>query len=240
MINIIILISLILKLGIPPFHFWIILISKHLTWDSLSIILTIQKIIPFYIFSLIIFPFKFLFPIIIISSILPPIIILNLLNFKKLITYSSVNQSIWIIILIYIKNIFWFIYILYYSTLILSLSFIIKITKLSHNIYLTSIISYYPNLTLTFLFINIARMPPFSFFIFKWFSIFIFIINSNIKIIIIILIIRSLIILFIYLNIINSLLFSLSRKSKLIYIYSPNIYLLLIINFFISIIILLN
>lgn len=177
---------------------------------------------------------------IILSSIIPPIIIFNLLNFKKIITYSSINQSIWMIIIIYIKNIFWLIYILYYTALILSFSIIFKFTKLSHHIYINPLIINYPNITVTFLFINISRIPPFSFFIFKWFSILIIIINSNIKIFIIILIIRSFIILFIYLNIINILLFHQSNKPKIIYLYIPNLHSLFTLNFIISLIILIN
>ena len=75
--------SLLIKLSIPSFHFWFPLISKFLPFSILLILSTIQKIIPFYIISLIkLNNFFFIYLILILCSIIPPFISLNITNFK--------------------------------------------------------------------------------------------------------------------------------------------------------------
>src|SRR5580765_1261101 len=55
--------------------------------------LSIQKIIPFYILSLIEIKILILYLIILSSSYFSVIKIINLINFKILLTYSSINQT---------------------------------------------------------------------------------------------------------------------------------------------------
>lgn len=212
--------ALIIKLRIPPLHLWLPLIAKFLPWNTLLILLTLQKIIPFYIISLITLHPYLLYIIIIICSILPPYIILNIINFKILISYSSINQSSWMILLIYIKNIIWFKYFIFYSIITLRLFSIIYISKIiiSFN-YLKSHFKF--NLLFIILIFNISGLPPFSFFYIKWFSIFIFLKSSEILIILVLMILRSLIMLYIYINIIINSFFINKIKSKLININLP-------------------
>lgn len=130
-------------------------------------------------------------------------------------SYSSINQSRWIILLIYIKNIIWFKYFIFYSIISLRLFFAIYFSKISIPFnYFKSHFKF--NLLFIILIFTIAGLPPFSFFYIKWFSIFIFIKSSNILIIFILIIIRSLIILYIYINIIINSFFITKIKSKLI------------------------
>lgn len=214
-IILILIIALLIKLSIPPLHLWLPLIAKFIPWKILLILLTLQKIIPFYIISLIKLHPYILYIIIIICSILPPYIILNITNFKLLISYSSINQSSWIILLIYIKNIIWFKYFIFYSIISLRLFYIIYLSKIS--ISLTYFKSHFKfNLLFIILIFNIAGLPPFSFFYIKWFRIFIFLKSSNILIIFIIIILSSLVILYIYINIIINSFFIDKIKSKLI------------------------
>lgn len=219
-ITYLIYLSLIVKLGIPPFHFWIPLLSLYLFWDILFFLLTIQKIIPFYMFSLInIKNFQILL-ILFICSVIPPLIILNLLNLKKLLTYSSINQSGWLILLIYFKNILWLTYLILYTFIIIIIFFILSFYKIFYNF--LNINNFNLNLFTIIIILNIARIPPFSFFILKWFRIFIIINNSfNLFIIIILMIFRSFFIFFLYINILYLNIFINISKSKL-YSYQPN------------------
>lgn len=199
---------------------WLPLIAKFLPWNILLILLTLQKIIPFYIISLITLHPYLLYIIIIICSIIPPYIILNITNFKLLISYSSINQSRWIILLIYFKNIIWFKYFIFYSIISFRLFSIIHLSKITISFnYSKSQFKF--NLLFIILIFNISGLPPFSFFYIKWFSIFIFLKSSNILIIFIIIILSSLIILYIYVNIIINSFFINKIKSKLIKINIP-------------------
>lgn len=183
-------------------------------------LLTIQKIIPFYILSFFsIFVNKFLFYIIIlICSIIPLFNIINLIRFKILLTYSSINQSSWLIILIYFKNFFWLIYLITYSLILFSILLILNFYHLIFNNINLNFLKLNINLLILFIFINIARLPPFTFFILKWYNIFLIIINSNLYILLLIIIIRSFIILYIYINISSHIIFFWLTKIKLFYL----------------------
>lgn len=214
------IISLFIKLGIPPFHYWIPLLSIYLNWDLLIIFLSLQKIIPFYIISFLInfnnnlFINIFIIISIIFCIIIPPIKIINIYNFKKLFIYSSINQSRWIILLIYFSNIIWLIYFLFYSLFLFILISLLNLFKIFFNFHLK--LSKNFNLIILFTIINFARLPPFSFFFIKWFRIFLFIFNSNFYLLLIIILFRSFIIIYIYINIIFTQIFFQLNKIKLI------------------------
>jgi len=214
--NFLIILSLILKLSIPPFHLWLPIISMHIPWNILFILLSLQKIIPFYILSLIKINIIIIYFIIFICSIIPPIIILNLINFKILLSYSSINQSRWIILLIFLKNIIWFKYFIFYTIILLNLLLNIFLFKILFNLSYSLYNQIKFNLIFIIFIFNLAGIPPYSFFYIKWFRIYISIYNSNLFIILIIIIIRSLFILYIYINIILNSIFFYKFNSKLI------------------------
>lgn len=117
--------------------------------------------------------------------------------------------------MIYIKNIIWFKYFIFYSIISFRLFITIYLSKISISFnYFKSNFKF--NLLFIILIFNISGLPPFSFFYIKWFSIFIFLKSSNILIIFILIILRSLIILYIYINIIINSFFINKLKSKLI------------------------
>nr|AWN56325.1 NADH dehydrogenase subunit 2 [Pheidole flavens] len=207
--------ALMLKLSIPPFHLWLPMISKFLPWKMLLILLTLQKIIPFYIMSLIYLPLYLIFFIIIICSILPPYMMLNMTNFKMLLTYSSINQSSWMILLIYMKNILWLKYFLFYSMISLSLMTTFSLFKIILTSYYFKSSFKFNNLLIILMF-NLSGLPPFSFFYMKWYSLFTFLKLSNLLILFILMMMSSLIMLYIYVNMmINSFFFN-KIQSKLI------------------------
>lgn len=238
--NFFIIISLLIKLRLPPFHYWLPLISISIPWYSFFLLLSIQKLIPFYILSLIHINLTFIHIILIICAFIPPFMIIKTNNFKVLISYSSINQSRWIIILIYIKNIIWFRYFIIYSIILLCIFTIIYINKISKSL----IYFFTPkfNILNIIYIINLARMPPFSFFIIKWYRIFFIIINTNLYIIIILIIISSLIILYLYTLILIKAIFFHSLNSKIIKfnqykIFFNKIIIIFLFNLFISLII---
>nr|YP_010872966.1 NADH dehydrogenase subunit 2 [Pheidole flavigaster]WGV34152.1 NADH dehydrogenase subunit 2 [Pheidole flavigaster] len=215
LITFILILALMMKLSIPPLHLWLPLLAKFMPWNMLLILLTFQKIIPFYLFSMIAIPYLILFLVIISCSILPPYMMLNMTNFKMLMSYSSLNQTSWMILLIYMKNIIWLKYFLFYSMIIFSLFTIMHYHKMimSYN-YSKSYFKF--NILLIILMFNISGLPPFSFFFIKWFSMFIFMKSSNMLIILMMMMLSSLAMLFIYVNMMITLFFINKLKSKLI------------------------
>lgn len=213
-INIFLLTSIILKLNIPPFHFWIIIIINYLDWLLIILILSIQKIIPFYILYFNIFNSSLFIFIIILSIIIPPIISININNLKKIFLYSSINQTRWFLILIFLKNTVWFIYFISYN--FISLIIIKFINQYKLNFFSNLNNSLNLSILNLFLFFNLARLPPLIFLFFKWYNIFIFIYSIELNLLFFILIFNSLIITFIYINIINISLYKIYYQSKFI------------------------
>lgn len=191
------IIALFIKLGIPPFHTWIIIITNHLSWDLLFFIITIQKIIPFYIIIQIKFRPFLLYLSIFLCATIPPFIIFNLTNLKTLLTYSSINQAGWILILIYIKDFIWIKYFCFYTIVLICIIILIEYQKIFYNSSHKKSKEKDNWLILLSIF-NLGGLPPFAFFYFKWLSISIFLINTPFHLFAIILLFRSLIILYIY------------------------------------------
>nr|YP_004021076.1 NADH dehydrogenase subunit 2 [Solenopsis geminata]ADP01783.1 NADH dehydrogenase subunit 2 [Solenopsis geminata] len=209
--------ALLMKLSIPPFHLWLPLLAKFMNWHSLLLLLTMMKIIPFYMISLIKLNLIIIYSIIFLCSILPPYLMLNLTNFKMLLSYSSINQSGWMMFLIYFKIFIWFKYFMFYTFISLSLFNLIYYSKMFfHNNFLPFNYhqTYLNFMPLIFMF-NMAGLPPFSFFLMKWYSIFLFSYSSNQLIILIMLMLSSLIMLYIYTNMMISSVFFFQFKSKL-------------------------
>nr|YP_009735114.1 NADH dehydrogenase subunit 2 [Acropyga fuhrmanni]QBG38600.1 NADH dehydrogenase subunit 2 [Acropyga fuhrmanni] len=237
--------SLMIKLGIPPFHLWMTLISNYMNWKIIMIFLTIQKIIPFYLISMI--ETKFLiFNYLIMSSIMISTYkMINLLNLKMLLTYSSINQTGWMLFLIYLKNLFWLIYMYTYMLILLIFFFFISFFKLNLKFYLNSNLTKNFNIMFLMLIMNLSSIPPMSFFLLKWMNIFISILNSNLHLIFMIMMISSFILIYIYINILTMTLFFYSMKFKFFYfpILSMNknffIMMLIFLNLFLSMIIIL-
>nr|YP_009905738.1 NADH dehydrogenase subunit 2 [Nylanderia flavipes]QGW36354.1 NADH dehydrogenase subunit 2 [Nylanderia flavipes] len=206
--------SLILKLGIPPFHMWMIYLSSYMPWKILFIFLTFQKIIPFYMFSLIEINLQIFLFMILLSSYIPIFKMINLLNFKILLTYSSINQSSWMLLLIFFKNLFWLIYMFIYSIILMIISFYFNYFKFSFNFYIYFFNKMNFNFLSIFLMFNLASIPPLSFFLMKWFSIYIFMFNSKMFLIFILMMINSFILIYIYLNLLSLMMFFFTMKIK--------------------------
>lgn len=201
---IIINITILIKLAIIPFHFWIIRIRESLNFDALFLILSIQKIIPLFILSN--FFFNKIIILIIISTLARSILALNLKLFKKLLILSSISHQGWIISLIFFKINFWITYIIIYSIIIFS---IIKSCK-KHKVYsiftiFNNKINYNEKINFIIHFISLGGIPPFLGFFIKIITIFILIKFRTF--IIIILITSSLINLFFYFKILTPIFF---------------------------------
>lgn len=169
-------------------------------------------------------------------------IIINL-NFKIILSYSSINQTRWILLLITFKNILWLLYFIIYSLILLIINLVFQFLKLSYNFFYNPPSTNNLQLIYSLLFFNIAGLPPISFFFIKWFRVFTFIFNSPNRIfLIIVILINSFILIYTYINIIIILIFFYSTKSKLFFIKSSEhplrkLYLIIFLSLFFSLMI---
>lgn len=208
---IIINVSLLIKLAIIPFHFWLTSIRETLRFNTLFLILSLQKIIPLFILTK--FFLKTLIILIVFSTFFRSLIALNLKLIKKILIFSSISHQGWIICLIFKKVNFWILYLVIYIWIIYS---IINLCK-KYNIFILSRtiinkINYNEKISFISQFISLAGIPPFLGFFIKIISIFILIKLSSLFVII--LIISSLINLFFYFKILTPFLFIFRKSSK--------------------------
>lgn len=199
--KLIIISSLLIKIGSAPFHFWFPIIIEGLSWLNSLILITWQKFAPLILISYFNFDNIILIPIIL-SSLIGSIGGLNQVSIRKLIAYSSINHLRWILIRIINNNNIWILYFLIYSLLNFIITIIFHEFKISYINQLTFII-FNSKLIKFFIFINLLSLgglPPFLGFFPKWLIIQEIVINKQI-ILILILIITTLISLFYYIRI---------------------------------------
>lgn len=193
--NFFILISILIKLGAAPFHIWFPQVREGLTFNSLAILLTFQKIIPLHVIS--IFKNNYILIPIIFSTFIGSFGGFNQFSIRKILAFSSIAHLAWIISLQIINNTFWLIYLIIYSFIILIIIIIINyyLIDFSHFRKKNKLDT---NFTLIIILLSLGGIPPTIGFVIKWLALK-FILNS-ITILIIPLIISSLINLFFYLR----------------------------------------
>lgn len=193
----IILISWIIfiKIGLFPFHFWLVDVGEGLSWMGFIVFLTLQKLIPLYILSLIeIYYLEF---IVVINNLIGVVIIYNQNSLRKVLVYSRIVHLTWIIILLNLNRRYWFIYFFIYLINIMILKIVIKNIEVNNFIQL----KYLPigiKIGLMIIFLSLSGIPPFIGFISKITVLLMYFENQ--KIIFLIILLVSVIRIYIYIN----------------------------------------
>nr|UNO53585.1 NADH dehydrogenase subunit 2 [Ixodes granulatus] len=217
MLIFLILMSMMIKLGAPPFHMWFPQISEGLNLYPFFILLTLQKMIPLFIIS--IFNNIFIIPFIIISSITGSIGGFNQISMKKILAFSSISHLAWMMSLIICNQFFWMMYLLIYSMILLKISmnfkknYIVSINNLN-----LMKLNFFNKVSMITLFLSLGGLPPFLGFFMKWMTVIL--ILKNFPLILLILIPSSLINLFFYTRVVFPTLLKFNILMKPFQIYS--------------------
>jgi len=198
-INILIIISLILKLGVAPFHQWLLFVCRGLNWLTLLILLTLLKIIPLIILINLKYylEFKIIFLFILSSTIVGRLGGLGQSSLRLLLTYSSINQISWLLVSILINFSLFICYIIIYFMISFFLFFFVSFKNLY---YLNQLINFdYIRLICIIFILSLGGLPPFRIFFLK-FIVFYFCFLNNYIFGCFILIFSSLISLFYYIR----------------------------------------
>nr|AEW48060.1 NADH dehydrogenase subunit 2 [Stegana multicardua] len=236
-INMIILSSLMLKLGMAPFHFWFPNIMENLSWMNCLLLLTWQKIAPIMLISHLYMNMKnLLFISIILSVIIGSLGGLNQSSLRKLMTFSSINHMGWMLMALYINELIWLIYFMIYMFLSFMLIFMFNIFKIFHINQMFSVIfnSKILKFILLMNFLSLGGLPPFLGFLPKWLIIQELSMNNE-YFMIFILMMFSLITLYFYLRICYSsfmLNYFENNWMNKMYLNSKNYMIMLIMSFF--------
>nr|AIY62010.1 NADH dehydrogenase subunit 2 [Constrictotermes cavifrons] len=206
---------LLLKSGAAPLHWWFPGVMEGLSWENCALLMTVQKAAPLMLMSYLIEINAFTLSIILLSTIVGSIGGLNQTSMRKILTYSSINHTGWMLIALTTGENLWMMYFLIYSTLALT---VVSAIKLSGTSFINQIML--PNKEATLMkfmmftsLLSLGGLPPFLGFLPKWIIIQAMVMN-NMAPLAAIVVVTSLITLYYYLKISYSSFMILNAEPK--------------------------
>nr|ASY98327.1 NADH dehydrogenase subunit 2 [Deroplatys lobata] len=168
--NILISIPLLMKIASAPFHWWLPPVMEGLAWMNCFILLSIQKLAPFLLISYVINNNHFIQIIIIASALSGAIGGFNQISLRKILSFSSINHTGWMLTALLSGYNLWFMYFIIYSINIFPIIFLTKMMNLS---YISQIFNSLNKKKMMkfFLFLSLfslGGLPPFLGFFPKW------------------------------------------------------------------------
>nr|WMQ78026.1 NADH dehydrogenase subunit 2 [Spatalia doerriesi] len=214
-ISIMINLSLLMKMGSAPFHFWFPNIMEGLSWFNNFILMTWQKISPMILLSYY-FNLKFIMIISILNVIIGAMGGLNQTSLRKIMAFSSINNLGWLLCAIMISENLWLFYFLFYSLLISIMCFLFYNLNMFYiNQLFINNMNFMIKINLMINFLSLGGLPPFLGFFPKWILIN-FLIMKNFYLLTFIFVMMSLITLFFYIRIAySSFLFNFTKMKWL-------------------------
>nr|AAS00829.1 NADH dehydrogenase subunit 2 [Armillifer armillatus] len=160
----IITLIMIMKSGSAPFHHWFITITNNISWSSLLLLLTWQKIIPFLIISLM--NTWMILPLAILNLIIGSTSGISTPSTRLIMTYSSLSHQGWMYSSMMFSDSLWMFYLMIYSmNFILCL---LPFSLMNNTLLNNSLTPYSSKISLFISLMNLAGIPPLPGFIPKW------------------------------------------------------------------------
>nr|UBQ34003.1 NADH dehydrogenase subunit 2 [Neoplerochila sp.] len=215
-LNLIMTMSMMIKLGLPPFHLWMPEMLNKLNWNTMMVMVTIQKINPLIVMSQLTTQ-NLLTPVMmILAASIGSISGINQLSLNKIITFSSINHMSWIIMNMMMTSNMWIKFFVIYSLINISMCTMFKkmgaffINQLSVNS------TTYMKMMLFIMMMNMGGMPPCPGFMLKWVTLE-FMTESNMYLIMTIMMFSSMVAMLFYMRTmyLNMMASSLNIKFKI-------------------------
>nr|YP_010726243.1 NADH dehydrogenase subunit 2 [Gilpinia tabulaeformis]WDY84718.1 NADH dehydrogenase subunit 2 [Gilpinia tabulaeformis] len=225
-------ISLILKLGASPFHWWLIKIMNSMSWMNCFLLMSFQKIAPLFLLlntniSNVIY-MSMLF-----SGLIGSLMGINQTSLKMIMGYSSLNHLSWMFMTMFIDMNILIIYLIIYflNNFMICMFFMYFDLNYLNQIYVMNNMNFFLKLLIMMMFLSMAGIPPMFGFLPKFF-VFILMIKNLFFIESFMFIVFTLIVLFYYINLILPSMLNLKLVMKLNLKYlSFNFYIILILLF---------
>nr|QDI93323.1 NADH dehydrogenase subunit 2 [Roburocoris exiguus] len=214
--------SMMIKMGMPPFHMWFPEMMNKMKWNLCLILMTWQKIAPLYIISLIISLNKMLISVICMSALIGAIGGINQTSTRKMLAYSSINHMAWMISCAATFKKAWVMYLAIYSLMMMMTLLMMN----EYNIMFINQMSTFSTknmdkIIIVLLMLSIGGLPPFLGFLPKWITIQ-YMISSNEFMLLIIMMMSSLITLSYYLRMSMTMNLIMSHSQKWMYLFKMN------------------
>nr|QOX09877.1 NADH dehydrogenase subunit 2 [Limassolla sp. XZ-2020] len=188
--------SLLMKMGVAPFHNWILTVIEGLNPLMMLIMLTINKLAPITILS---YMMNSMIMLICLNMIIASTMSINQNSIKKLLTYSSIF-NLALILMIIKMNLMWLLYLLVYSILLFMMTVLMKNLKI---MYINQIIivdnKMLNKMLIWTIMLSMGGMPPLVGFSIKY-MVLQFMVSMKMYTTLMILVITSLIMMMMYLR----------------------------------------
>nr|YP_010583756.1 NADH dehydrogenase subunit 2 [Bathypolypus sponsalis]UXN83952.1 NADH dehydrogenase subunit 2 [Bathypolypus sponsalis] len=202
----IMMMSMLVKLGSAPFHFWLPSICNQMSWMILFLILTWQKLAPLFMLSFMNNNFTIVITSSLLSAIMGSIQAINQTNLQLIMVYSSISHLGWMLSSCLNNNFLMMMYLLIYTLIIFPLFFYFS----NKSSYFTYSLSEHntsmnkENIFIMVLMLSLSGMPPMIGFFSKLMILYM-LMNINLIIMPLILFLSTTISLYFYLNMMMTL-----------------------------------
>nr|YP_009971643.1 NADH dehydrogenase subunit 2 [Thor amboinensis]QNG57238.1 NADH dehydrogenase subunit 2 [Thor amboinensis] len=161
------ILSLSIKLGSAPFHFWFPSVMQGISWECVLILMTVQKIGPLFLmnqmFLLNEFTCNLLKSFSMLSAIIGGVGGLNQTLLRKIMAYSSINHMGWMMAAIYHSKNMLIFYFLTYCLIASSIVIMFMTHQMNHfnQIYLLAKYNSYLKILVFCMLLSLGGLPPF-------------------------------------------------------------------------------
>nr|WRK21492.1 NADH dehydrogenase subunit 2 [Nionia sp.] len=208
--SMILLISLLIKIGVAPFHNWVLNVIEGLDYNLIFIMLILLKISPFFIMSFIESSYKLN---IVISLMVGSIFGINQSSTRKILAYSSIFNLSFMLSVIE-TNLIWMTYLFIYSFILSILLFFLKQLNICYiNQIILNEFSTWLKMSLLICFLSLGGMPPMLGFLNKLMILEMMLMKNEV-LLLTLMIMSSLLIIFLYIRMIYSSIMMFSSLMK--------------------------
>nr|URX52715.1 NADH dehydrogenase subunit 2 [Incisitermes nr. barretti] len=205
---------LLLKMGAAPLHWWFPSVMEGLEWMNCLLMMTVQKAAPMMLISYLMKATPPIFAVIMMSAIIGALGGMNQTSLRKILTYSSINHTGWMLMALLNSSNLWLLYFTVYTLLTMTVTTITKSFNISFiNQTLMVKGKMLIKLTLFSTLLSLGGLPPFIGFMPKWMVIQTMI-ASNLTFMMIMMVMMSLVTLYYYLRICYSSFIILHEDTK--------------------------
>nr|URX53072.1 NADH dehydrogenase subunit 2 [Kalotermitidae sp. 6 AB-2022a] len=197
----VIMIPLLLKMGAAPLHWWFPSVMEGLSWMNCALLMTVQKAAPMMLTSYLVEMNTPMLMIILTSVMMGSIGGMNQTSLRKIMTYSSINHTGWMLMALAGGKNLWVVYFAVYCLLSLTVATIAKSYNISFVNQTMVVNSNSTTKILLFMtLLSLGGLPPFLGFLPKWIVIQMLIVN-NLEFVMVLMTVASLATLYYYLRI---------------------------------------
>nr|YP_009726959.1 NADH dehydrogenase subunit 2 [Cryptotermes declivis]QIA95619.1 NADH dehydrogenase subunit 2 [Cryptotermes declivis] len=165
----VIMTPLLLKMGAAPMHWWFPSVMEGLSWENCLLMMTVQKAAPMMLTSYLTSINYLILTIVVMSVTVGSIGGMNQTSLRKILTYSSINHTGWMLMAMIGGSNLWAMYFMVYSLLTAAVTATAKQYNIS---FINQTMSVNSKTTTKFILfttlLSLGGLPPFVGFLPKW------------------------------------------------------------------------